>query len=906
MLLALWFMSTIAAGAFHQHLHAQEVTTQEPPAATAQNPQASAESTSPGQQENLPEAPEPEGIPQAVPFVPRPAVEDRVVLESDTQSKHGDVYLLSGDVEITYRGHVLHADSISYDKATGEVIADGHVRLTGGENDESLQASRGTYNLRTETGRFYDVKGSVGLRALNGGTPSPTTPGTVQTASNPLLFSGRMVVKTGPENYDIYNGWVTSCQLPRPDWEFTAAHLWTRDGTAYAKNSTFRLLHIPILFLPYASHPVDVQQRQSGLLIPVVSQSTTKGFIFGDQVYFVLGRSADATAGVDYFSKRGFSEMGTVRYRGRGNDFINGHFSALQDRGFLDNFGHLINQGGEDITASFRRDFTPKLRAVGDAEYLSSYVYREAFNDNFNQAVSSDITSIAYLAHQSNGFELTGRFDRYQGLKRVPYVDAAGDQIAGEDVRIFHAPSLDVTALDHYLPGTPFLWDLTGSVAGLKRVQPNFQTSGLVAREDLRPELSLPLSGDGWHALASVAVRETFYAKSRQAPYGPAAVPVQLNQSVTRTSVETKVDVRPPAIERTFEVPARWQKWFGSEVRHTIEPEVTYSYTTGINNFFSILRFDEDDLDSNTNELEYGVTQHLFFRPRAAKPTPCSAVQPIASQTGSAEPENSEPESILPEAASTDANGIPSVSATAPDEPLRAQPKKQPACQPGKTLPRQTEWFSWRLAQRHFFDPTFGGAVINGRRNVFTSTLSLSGIAFLTEPRDISPLISRMRFRTSSHTDLEWDFDLDTGAKRLTSSNVFFNAHEGPWFGGISYAALNAPGRFYSEVIDTTNNTQTLKVSANSDFSQMRLLLGYGAPNKPGLSAAANVGLDLGNTALQYGSLQASYNWNCCGLSVEYRKYELGSVRNEGVERFSFTLINIGTAGNIRRSERLF
>jgi LPS-assembly protein len=39
---------------------------------------------------------------------------------------------------------------------------------------------------------------------------------------------------------------------------------------------------------------------------------------------------------------------------------------------------------------------------------------------------------------------------------------------------------------------------------------------------------------------------------------------------------------------------------------------------------------------------------------------------------------------------------------------------------------------------------------------------------------------------------------------------------------------------------------------------------------------------------------------------VEVRKYALGSVRNEMVERFNFTLSNIGTAGNLRRAASLF
>jgi LPS-assembly protein len=206
---------------------------------------------------------------------------------------------------------------------------------------------------------------------------------------------------------------------------------------------------------------------------------------------------------------------------------------------------------------------------------------------------------------------------------------------------------------------------------------------------------------------------------------------------------------------------------------------------------------------------------------------------------------------------------------------------------------------SWRLAQKYFFDENFGGAVMNGQRNIFDTTLSLSGIAFLTDPRAISPVISRLRVRTSEHMDVEWDFDLDTGAKKFTSNNVMLDVHEGNVFGGLSYARLNAPGRFYTEGVN----------SPVSNFNQLRLLLGYGSPTKAGLGVAGNVGLDLNaaNSALvQYGAVQGSYNWDCCGLSVEVRKYALGSVRTETVERFNFTLSNIGTAGNLRRAASLF
>jgi LPS-assembly protein len=738
----------------------------------------------------------------------------------------------------------------------------------------------------------------------------------------------------------IYNGSVTSCLLPRPDWQLFASKFTLKDGEARATNSTFKLLGLPLLFLPLVSHPTNTDQRESGLLIPVLGYSSaskdtgSKGVTLGEQLYLALGRSTDLTVGSVYYSLRGFSENGTFRFRGPGDDFFNAHFSALQDRGFTPPGGVYTNQGGEDITSSFRYQFTANTRAAGDAEYLSSYIYREAFTDNFNQAVSSDITSILYLTRETHGFALDGRADRYEGLKVVPI----GNQ-PGEEVKIFHVPSVDVAAVDHIIPGTPLRWNLDASVAGLKRVQPNFASRGITERVDLRPEISLPLGFDGWHVLASIAGEETVYSRSRQAtpgpdstPYGPNAVPVEVATSLNRADVDIKVDLRPPVVERTFTVPPGLRWLLGDEVRHTIEPDLIYRNVHGVDNFLSVLRFDDKDLVSDTDELQYGVTQHLYFRPRtpvqkAVKPG-CPAVPAAAagsdSATGTtaasipsspAEGQGSRtaagpslpdaPDALSPTPdASTDANGIADASATAPDSPLRNHPGRTDPCAPAgaAALPAQREWFSWLLAQKVFFDPTFGGAVIDSRRNIFTTTLDFSGVAFLTEPRDISPLISRMRFRTSGHTDIEWDFDYDTGASKFTSQNIYLDTRISSLFGGVSYARLNAPGRFYTEDI----TADTLIGSATSNFNQIRLLLGYGTPSRPGFSVAGNTGLDLSTGGMQYATVQSSYNWNCCGLTVEYRKFELGSVRDENAYRFSFTLANIGSAGNLRRTEQIF
>jgi LPS-assembly protein len=822
---------------------AQEVTTQATP------------------EVSLPDAPGAVRYPTAK-VLPTDEDTTAVTIESDTQSKAGSNYVLDGGVVITYRDRIVKADHIEYNTETGELTATGHLHVSGGPNHEDITANHGSMNLNQQTGRFYDVTGSVGLK--NGGRSTTT-----YANSNPFLFTGRMVVRTGPQTYEIYEGTLTTCSLPDPDWILNSAK-FTVDmdgGKAKAQNSVFRIINIPLLFMPYVTHPVDSEQRQSGFLIPVPGHSSTRGFTLGEAYYWAINRSMDLTIGAQYDSLRGWEESASFRYKGLGNNFAKSHYSGLQDRGIVKN-GQYVNQGGEDVTFIGRYDFSSQTRIVGDAEYLSTYTYRQAFADSFSLAVSSDIFSIGYGVHEAGGYSAALRADRYQGLKMAavpatPTTPATPE----EQVRIFHAPSLDFSSTEHEIGRSGLQWSMNSSWAGLSRVQPNFSTGGLTQRLDIHPEIAYPLSFDGWRLRSSVGVRETVYSRSRKTPYVPGTPPVELPDPINRADVEAEVDLRAPVAERTFTAPGLERLFGGNDVKHTIEPEVTYRYVAGIDNFLNVLRFDDVDVASDTNELEYGVTQRLFLRP--VKDRPCREKQVV---------DIDDPDE--------DSGRI---YAKERDEDWN---NRSPVC-------GNRELISWRLTQKYFFDQSFGNAVIKGRRNIFDTTLNFSGIAFLTEPRAISPLVSRLRWRTSEHLDVEWDFDLDTGAKKFTSNNLLLNVHQNNIFAGLSYAKLNAPGRFFTEGVS----------SAVSNFNQLRLLLGYGSPTKAGLGVAANVGLDLraGDSGLvQYGALQGSYNWDCCGFSIEVRKYELGSVRNETSERFNFTLLNIGTAGNLRHAASLF
>jgi LPS-assembly protein len=230
------------------------------------------------------------------------------------------------------------------------------------------------------------------------------------------------------------------------------------------------------------------------------------------------------------------------------------------------------------------------------------------------------------------------------------------------------------------------------------------------------------------------------------------------------------------------------------------------------------------------------------------------------------------------------------VGAAAPEQTVpwqRVSNLENPPCSPG---PQVREVATWEIDQKYFLDPTFGGALVTGQRNVFTTTEELTGIAFATQPRHLSPVVSRFRAATSSHTDTEWDLDYDFQLGRINESTLLVNYNLGSFTIGGGDALLQIP----------QPNALPLK------YQQFRAALGWGGLTRRGFSAATSLGFDAETRQLQFATAQTTYNWDCCGLTLEYRRYAIANVRNENLFRFTFSLANIGSFGNLRRQERLY
>ncbi len=776
---------------------------------------------------------------------PAGQTEEEVTIRAVQQEKDGSVYHLRGGVEIHYRTYILGADEVTYHAESGDSELEGHVVLDGGPYDEHVEASHGTYNVRTQTGTFYSVIGTVGFRVRRSRY--------VLTTSNPFAFTGKIVEKHGPDRYLVRQGTVTTCELPRPKWQFNAKRISVDvDGSAKIYNSDFRLMGIPVFYFPFVTHPVQKQKRQSGLLIPSFGNSSTKGTIAGESVYWVFNRSMDATMGAEYYSKRGWSQRGEFRARPSDTSYLYFNYVGVVDRGIGN---PPQDQGGEDAHFLAERRIGT-FRGVANVDYLSSFVFRIAFTDVYTQAIDSEVRSQIFLSNTTNGFHFNALAERYQNFEVCnPGTETSCPTLTQTElVRILHSPSLFLSGEERQLGNTPLYWSFESAAEGLQRRQLGFRTAPMVGRFDLAPSLTMPVQWGGWSFRSELTLRDTFYTQQFD-PVLAAATGRAADDNLNRKSLEGSVEVRPPALSRVFDRP-----WLGRKWKHVIEPRMRYDYVTGINNFSDILRFDATDVLTNTNEIEYSLVNRLYAKRVDPNLKDCDAQGMNTLSIG----------------------GVPQSGATPWELPPIAD------TQPCASGPR--EILSWEIGQKYFFDPTFGNALSTpGQRYVFSTTADFTGIAFLNEARRFAPIISRLRVETSPRTNTEWDLDYDFKAGRINASTALVNYHYGAFTVGGGDAFLR--------VID--------KAGAG-DFHQFRVLAGYGQLNKRGLSAASSFGFDANHGSLQYATAQTSYNWDCCGLSLEYRRFALGSVRNENQYRFSFTLANVGAFGNLRRQERLY
>ena len=418
---------------------------------------------------------------------------------------------------------------------------------------------------------------------------------------------------------------------------------------------------------------------------------------------------------------------------------------------------------------------------------------------------------------------------------------------------------------------------------------------------------------------------------------------------ISRQYAEFAVDVRPPGLEKTYT-----NEDGSARFKHLIEPYITYRLIRGVGDEFNrIIRFDAGDAVANTNEFEYAIVNRFYSRrfasdlmqrrPKGRRPTsdltpmktkekdkverenePAEPTQPArttptqktdaqpAEQPGQTKPERSQPdpakarlETGKQDALKTKDEQQRAGRSSGQQNPARrgdsqkADDADEEASNEGEA-PQSYEFLTVKVAQKYFFDRTFGGALIEGRRNQFYPIYTLSGFTFGGRARSFSPLNIAVRYRplSSVYGDLRMDVNNDDGIVR----NITVG-------GGVRTDKVSVSASYYlSRQIKLEPNAFEAGTFAGDQVSATIQL----GDDLSGWYGGSRIGYDFTNrfisdTEVSQGRLMNSrsyfgYSWDCCGVQFNYNTFKAG-LRSESAWSFTFNLAGLGSYGTDQFSQ---
>jgi LPS-assembly protein len=321
-----------------------------------------------------------------------------------------------------------------------------------------------------------------------------------------------------------------------------------------------------------------------------------------------------------------------------------------------------------------------------------------------------------------------------------------------------------------------------------------------------------------------------------------------VGQSITRKYGEFEFDFRPVALAKNY-----YRDNGAFRFRHTIEPYLTYRYITGVDNFNKIIRFDYQDTATDTNEIEYGVTNRVFTR---------RYTEAVTEEARKRLRENPTDDS---------------------KDPLSVHPY---------------EIFTLTVRAKYFFDPRFGGALTPGRRNQIEPITALTFYTFGGVPRRFSPINIDATYRPQRtvFVNTRMDVDAQTGDLRDISATI-----------GYDKPLLKIFQTFYYTraltLIPSLQqfNNQFGKEPGTLRGSQWSPSVFIGNRDR-GIYGGTSLFFDFENRRGVRGSPLIStlatlgYAFDCCSVTTQYSTFNVGA-RRENRFVFSFKLNGIGTFG---------
>jgi LPS-assembly protein len=753
-------------------------------------------------------------------------------LTATTQEADGKLRKLHGHAEVEGASMIFRADEIEYNEESGDLRATGSVFYQNFDKKEKVWADRLEYNTDSETGTFYKVHGETAPHI-------EARPG-ILTTSNPFYFEGDWAERVG-DKYILHDGFVTNCKIPSPWWTLRGPKFDIIPGErAIAYHSIFRIKALPLFYTPFFYKSLEREPRKSGFLVPNIGHSSIRGMMLGVGYFWAINRSYDLTYRLQEFTSRGEAHNFDFRGKPRPGTDYDATIFGVHDRGLPQPSGPPLTYGGVNIYATGKSDLGDGWYARGQVNYTSSLRFRQNWSESFNELIGSEVQSVGYLNKNWSSYTfnvVAARLQNFQSseIETINPVTLA-PHFETNAVTIRKLPEAQLGERETQLwRGAPLWFSFDSSAGLLYRDEPFFDPTG---------------------ALIDRYQTSQFMNRVNFAPHLMSALHFGGFHIVPRVGIDEAYYSQSQA--------------FNASTSQVLQSPVYQVIGT--------------NLVRSSRDLSVDVIFPSLARVFSKKTVFGDKLKHV----------------IEPRVTYNYINGIGSdftrfihfdeTDLLANTNEVQFSLANRLYAKRGDTV---TEIFSWQLWQSRYLDPTFGGALVPGQRNVFLSMAELTPYSFLVYPRSSSPVVSVMRMSPLNGLGIEWRADYDHREGRLVNSSVSLDYRWSKYF------------------VSVGNNFVKTNPILTTPADQFRFRVGFGDPNHRGWNAGVDAvydfdqGLAYNQGRLLYSTVQVTYNTNCCGISVELHRFSWGT-RNENQFRVAFAVSNIATFGTLRRQDRLF
>jgi LPS-assembly protein len=313
----------------------------------------------------------------------------------------------TGNVQIYYKGRVLEADRVVYDRNTQRIFAEGHAKLT--ETD-------GTVAFADRFELTDDFKNGF-IESLQVESPNSTH------------FSAPRAERAG-ETTVFERGSYTACDACKDDpskprlWQVRAKRIIhdNEEKTVYYEDASLEFLGVPIAYVPLLWSADPTVKRKSGFLNPQLTYRSQLGAGIGIPYFWAIAPDYDLTITPTLFTRQGPFLTGEFRQR-----FENGGYTlraegtyvgdpsafAISPIGARDKRWRGSVQSFGDFAINDQWRFGWDVTALSDRYFLQDYKQYNSLLQNYFFRESS---STVYLTGQGprSYFDLRGYY--FQGL----------------------------------------------------------------------------------------------------------------------------------------------------------------------------------------------------------------------------------------------------------------------------------------------------------------------------------------------------------------------------------------------------------------------------------------------------------------------------------------------------------